>query len=147
MEIPGLAPVPDWEPEETHRERRTAAHWLRSAIRYCDWRADAYSGRWNPNRLHYLNGRAVLADLLSGRSHARELQLLLPPMAPKLPSASCLPRFSGRSRASMAEELVAVDPHYTDRKLLAGLPASKLAALLAAAVERAEAAAPEKRRA
>lgn len=147
MEVPGLPLLPLWAAEESEHRHRTAAQWLQSAIRYCDWRADSFrgGGRWNPNRIHYLNGRALLADLLCGRSFARELQLVLP--SPLQPSILSNPIggefFAGRSRASLADELIAADPCYSDRQLLSRLPRKKLAAMLAASTS----AQPERKRA
>jgi len=120
--------------------RRTPHQLLKSAISYCDWRAEHFrlsaADRWNPDRRAYIQARQILERVM--HMDVRP-ELALPALQPAHSLTPLEIEFSRSSRACLADELLAADPRLSDRRLLQSLPRKKLASMLARAIEAAPA--------
>ena len=131
-------PVRRYSLNNDERDKRTGSQWLRSTLSYLEFRAGlgwrSMSDRWNQDRLDYLAAICQVQDVMNAplpcvdETHAAELE------------NSGVKEQPGRSRLSMADELLRLDPSLTDKKILLHLPRPKLARMVADARENRRAA-------
>jgi hypothetical protein len=124
--------------ERDEVDGRTGRQWLESMMTYCDflsgkaWRnlADPQH-RHDPERVLWVQVRALLKDVMYRPDEADKLHMLAPVLNPAPAPLAGEVEFRDWRRDSLAMALVTENPQYTDAKLLRGLPKNKLAHMLA----------------
>ena len=125
---------------DLQREKRSGDQWIRSILDYCYWRAgDCWRNltfrdqRMSPQRWDYLRA----ARLVSGLRYyvPPAIELVLPALPSLEPSPPKISQFDLLSRPQLVDALLDADPSLSDRKLLSHLARTKLAAMLARALE------------
>lgn len=121
--------------QDRERDKRSGAQWLKSVLSYLEYGAgDSWrrlsdpAQRWHPERQWYLSGIRQVRSVLAGIPSVSALPTRL---LDKKTDELRLVRLRAQTRLWLVNELMRLEPRYTDRALLSRLNRAKLARLVA----------------